>query len=481
MELKMNAFVKKLCTLLLSISVILILLNFYRPTWAQSVALNSQKDKTATAAENKTEASSDLAAKETPKDPKKVDLVGKKVGQQIDDITQQATSRIGPWINAKLFAGITWFKLILCLFLLFLVLLIERIVRLVIDRKRKKAKEEDIKKIIQLILEAVAKPLSMFIWVYGIYIVLTPLFVHFQKPDGTNLVHSVAQKAADLGAAIALFWFIFKLVSVVDFHLKKWAASTASSIDDILAPLFGKTLRVFIVIIGGILILQNLTGIKIGPLLASLGIGGIAVALAAKDSIANFFGTLTILFDKPFQVGERVIIDNYDGVVEDVGFRSTRIRTLTGHLVTIPNEKVVNSGLENVGKRPHIRWLTNITITYDTAPNKVEKAVSIIKEILDKHEGMHPDSPPRVYFNGFNDWSLNILVIAWYHPANYWDMQEWLQRTCLEILVRFKDEGIDFAFPSRTLYLANDDNRQLKLKMLEGETVTYTPKGESHD
>jgi MscS family membrane protein len=483
MELKMYSFVKRLCSILLSISVILIILNFYWPTWAQSVQPNSQKDKAATSTENKTntESSSDLAAKEIPKEPKKVDQVGQKVGQQIDDITQQASSRIGPWINAKVFAGITWLKLILCLLLLFVVLLIERIARLTIDRKRKKEKEQEVKKIKHLILEAVAKPLSLFIWVYGVYIVLTPLFVHFQKPDGTNLVHSVAQKTADLGAAVALVWFIFKLVSVVDFHLKKWAASTDSTIDDVLAPLFGKTLRVFIVIIGGILIIQNLTGVKIGPLLASLGIGGIAVALAAKDSIANFFGTLTILFDKPFQVGERVIIDNYDGVVEDVGFRSTRIRTLTGHLVTIPNEKVVNSGLENISKRPHIRWLTNITIIYDTPPDRVEKAVSIIKEILDNHEGMHPDFPPRVYFNGFNDWSLNIMVIAWYHPANYWDMQEWLQRTCLEILRRFNDEGIDFAFPSRTLYLANDDNRQLKLKMLKGETVTYAPKGGSHE
>ena len=114
-------------------------------------------------------------------------------------------------------------------------------------------------------MEAVSKPLSLFIWVYGIYIVLTPLFMHFQKPDGTNLVHLIAQKAADLGAAVALVWFIFKLVSVVDFHLKRWAASTDSSIDDVLAPLFGKTLRVFIVIIGGIVIIQNHTGVKIGP------------------------------------------------------------------------------------------------------------------------------------------------------------------------------------------------------------------------
>jgi MscS family membrane protein len=149
--------------------------------------------------------------------------------------------------------------------------------------------------------------------------------------------------------------------------------------------------------------------------------------------------------------------------------------------VTIPNEKVVNTGVENIGKRPHIRWLTNITITYDTSPDKVEKAVAIIKESLDAHEGLHPDFPPRVYFNGFNDWSLNIMVIAWYHPADYWAMQEWQQRTCLEILRRFNAEGIEFAFPSRTLYLANDDKRQLKLKMLAGETVTYMPEGDRHE
>ncbi len=476
--------VKRLCCISFPILVIFLVLTFYLPARGQSVESNTKKVQTTTSAEtkSKTESPSDLPAKEIPEEPTKVDVAGEKVGQQIDNFTQQASSRIGGWIDAKAFAGITWLKLILSLLLLFVVLIIERIVRLVLDRKRRKAeKEKEEKKIKYLFLETIANPLSMFIWIYGIYLVLTPLFVHFRKPDGTNLVLTIAQKAADLGGAVAIVWFIFKLVSIVDFHLKKWAASTDSTIDDVLAPLAGKTLRVFIVIIGGLLIIQNLTGVNIGPLLASLGIGGIAIALAAKDSIANFFGTLTILFDKPFQVGERILIENYDGVVEGVGFRSTRIRTLTGHLVTIPNEKIVNSGLENIGKRPHIRWLTNITITYDTPPDRVEKAVSIIKEILANHEGMHPDFPPRVYFNGFNDWSLNISVIAWYHPANYWDMQEWLQRTCLMVLRRFNDEGIDFAFPSRTLYLANDDNRQLKLKMLKGETVTYIPEGESHD
>ena len=475
---------KRFCCISLPILVMFFVLNFSLPTWAQTVESNTNKVEAATSKENKSNAElpSDLSVKEIPEQSKQIDIAGEKVGQKIDKFTQQAASRIGGWINVKVFAGITWLKLILCFLLLFVVFLIERILRLTIDRKRRKIEEEkEEKKIQNLILEAATKPLSMFMWVYGIYIVLTPLFVHFRKPDGTNLIQAVAQKAADLGVAIAIIWFIFKLVSIVDFHLKKWAGSTENTIDDVLAPIVGKTLRVFIVIIGSILIIQNLTGVKIAPLLASLGIGGIAVALAAKDSIANFFGTLTILFDKPFQVGERIIIENYDGVVEDVGFRSTRIRTLAGHLVTIPNEKIVNSGLENIGKRPHIRWLTNITITYDTPPDKVEIAVSIIKEILDNHEGIHPDFPPRVYFNGFNDWSLNIMVIAWYHPANYWDMQEWQQRTCLEILRRFNAEGIDFAFPSRTLYLANNDNRQLKLKMLKGETATYIPERGSHE
>lgn len=476
--------VKRPSSISLPVLVIFLLLNFCLPIWAQSVEPNSVKGEIATSTENKTNTVtlSNRTAKKIPKEPEMVDRVGEKVGHQIDDLTQKASSQIGAWINTKAFYGITWFKLILCFLLLFVVLFIERIVRLAIDRKWKKIEEKnEAKPIRHLILKSVTTPLSLFIWVYGIYFVLTPLFLHFRKPDGTNFVHTVAKEAADLGAAVALVWFIFKLVSIVDLQLKKWAASTDNDIDDVLAPLAGRTLRVFIVIIGGILIIQNLTGVKIGPLLASLGIGGIAIALAAKDSIANLFGTLTILFDKPFKIGERVVIDKFDGVVEDVGFRSTRIRTLNGHLVAIPNEKVVSSGVENIGKRPHIRWLTNITITYDTPPDKVETAVSIVKEILDNHEGIHPDFPPRVYFNGFNDWSLNITVVAWYHPANYWDMQEWLQRTCLEILRKFNDEGIDFAFPSRTLYLAGDDKRQLQLKILKGETATYIPERGSQE
>ncbi len=397
-----------------------------------------------------------------------VDKAGQRIGKQIDKFSDAASLKLGKWIDTDIFSGITWLKLLFCLFLIFIVAMVERLIRWLINSTIRKIPSEE-ETIIwkQHFFEALTRPLSLFIWSYGIYGAFSPLYIHFALPDGRNLVHTVAQKAADIGGIVALFWLILLLVGILDVYLKRWAAATESTIDDMLVPIVGKTLRLFVIVIGGIIIVQNLTGLKIGPLLASLGIGGLAVALAAKDSIANFFGTLTILFDKPFQVGQRITIDKYDGTVENVGFRSTQIRTLTGHLVTIPNEKLVNSSVENIGERPHIRWLTNIGITYDTPPDKVEKAVQIIREILENHEGMQEDFPPRVFFNGFNDWSLNIMVIVWYHPPNYWDYQAWLQKTCLEIMRRFEAEDIDFAFPSQTVYVANDDKRQLKLMMTE--------------
>lgn len=403
---------------------------------------------------------------------KTMDKAGESIGKGIDKLSHSASSKFGKWIEAEIFARITWLKLLFCLFLTFLVVIVERLLRWLINATiRKLPLDENGVSWKRHFLLALSKPLSLFIWSYGIYGALSPLYIHFQTPAGENLVHLIAQKAADVGGTIAVFWFILSLINILDVYLKKWAAGTESTIDDMLAPIVAKTLKVFIIVIGGIIVIQNLTGLKIGPLLASLGIGGIAVALAAKDSIANFFGTLTILFDKPFQVGQRIVIDQYDGIVESVGFRSTQIRTLTGHLVTIPNEKLATSSVENIGERPYIRWLTNIGITYDTPPEKVEKAVQMIREILENHEGMNEDFPPRVFFNGFNDWSLNITVIAWYHPPNYWDYQAWLQRTCLEIMRKFETEDIDFAFPSRTIYMASDDKRQLKLMMLKGQEL----------
>lgn len=391
-----------------------------------------------------------------PLPTEQLDEAGKVLGRKIDQVGVGASRKVGKWIDAKAFWGISWLKLVVCFGLLLLVIVLDRLVRHFISRRPRISAGGDWEDgWFNLGLGALSRPLSLFIRVYGIYWALSPLLSYFDRGDTYSTVHRVAGKLADVGGTAAVFWFAYRLIEVVDSRLRRWANSTQSAINEMLAPLVAKALRVFTVVIGGIMVVQNLTGIEVAPLLASLGIGGLAFALAGKDSIANLFGSLTILLDKPFQVGERVIIDNHDGFVEDVGFRSTRLRTLTGNMVSIPNEKIINSTLENIGRRPHLRWHTNIGLTYDTPPEKVERAVSIIREILDNHEGLREDYPPRVYFNGFNDWNLNVAVYAWYHPADYWTCQAWLQRTCLQIMRRFQEEEIDFAFPTQTIYHVN--------------------------
>jgi MscS family membrane protein len=132
-------------------------------------------------------------------------------------------------------------------------------------------------------------------------------------------------------------------------------------------------------------------------------------------------------------------------------------------VVAVPNEKMARINIENIGRRPSIRRLTSITITYDTPPEKVQRALAIIREILENHEGMDPEFPPRVYFNEFNDASLNIMMIYWYFPPNYWDFLALNERVNLQIMRAFETEGIEFAFPTTTTYLAQDDRRPLDI------------------
>jgi len=475
----MNLLTKYIDRRFLITSTIVLFFILFLPIASSSVE-SGQSDITPAAVNNDTVDKADSVGQERNRDmgvsTPKAETVGNKLDDQIDTFSKRATSQFGDWMSINVYAGISWFKLLLILILIATVAFIERMISRLVNKTKRKIEARNAQNGFRyLMIDAASKPISMFIWIYGIYIVATPLLVLFQQPNGVNIVKAIAQKGVDFGTVVAVIWFIFRLVAIVEYHVRSWSSSADDNIDEMLAPLVGKLLRIFTVTIGGILIIQNLTGVKMGPLLASMGIGGIAIALAAKESIANFFGTLTILFDKPFKIGERVVIDNSDGIIERVGFRTTWVRLLSGHLVSIPNEKVVNSTVENIGRRPYIRWKTTIAISYDTPVEKVEKAVSILKEILDKHDGMEPEFPPRVYFNEFGEWSLNIMVLAWYHPPNYWEMQTWLMQTCLEILKQFNAAGIQFAFPSRSIYLANDDRRQLKLKMLKGDTEIFHP------
>ena len=311
----------------------------------------------------------------------------------------------------------------------------------------------------KIMLRSASAPATLLIFTGGLSVAL--LFLTMSEA-----VRSAADTLVELLVSISIAYFLYRLVDVAEYYLSRYTEKTDNTLDDMLVPLLRKTVRVVIVLIVGLYVAESVSGKPMSTIVAGLGLGGLAFALAAQDSIKNFFGSIMILVDKPFSVGERIVIDGHDGPVEEVGFRSTKIRTLTGHVVTVPNERMVSSTVENIGRRPYIRRLMNITITYDTPPDKVERAVKIIEELLDNHEGMDPDFPPRVFFNGFNDWSLNILVIYWYHPPNYWDFCAFGQQFNLKLMRAYEKEGIEFAYPTQTLYLANDEKRQLALRML---------------
>jgi MscS family membrane protein len=166
---------------------------------------------------------------------------------------------------------------------------------------------------------------------------------------------------------------------------------------------------------------------------------------------------------------------NYDGVVEEVGFRCTKLRTMTDHLVTIPNSTLVNDSIENAARRRTIRRLLDITITYDTPRERIAAAVQAIRDILEEkdiREKIHPivgfeELPPRVHFNEFKADSLNIQVLYWYAPPEWWEYMEHCERVNYRIMEEFERLGVEFAFPSRTIYLAGDSQRGLAARLLE--------------
>ena len=309
---------------------------------------------------------------------------------------------------------------------------------------------------LRLVIQAALWPIRILLFAIGIYAMKELLVL----PPAAE---RIAGGAVNVLSAVAVVLFAYRLLDVLEYELTKFAKREDTKLDLNFVKLIRMITHVLVLVFGGVYILQAINGKPLNALLAGLGIGGLAVALAAQDTLKNFFGSIMIMLDKPFVVGDRVVVDGIDGPVEDIGFRCTRIRTLTGHLAAVPNEKMASINIENIGRRPSIRRLTNITITYDTPPEKVERALTIIRETLENHEGMDPDFPPRVYFNEFNDASLNILMIYWYFPPNYWDFLTFSERVNLQIMRAFEAEGIEFAFPTTTTYLAHDDRRPLSI------------------
>ncbi|MEO0795423.1 MAG: mechanosensitive ion channel family protein [Verrucomicrobiota bacterium] len=290
-------------------------------------------------------------------------------------------------------------------------------------------------------------------------------------------IENIADMAASILIIMAFALLSLKLVEVPMFAVRRHAQRSDTRIDPMLVPLIGRTLRVVILIYAILQTFQIISGKDMTTILAGLGIASLAFGLAAQESIGNLFGAIFLFTNKPFEIGERCNIDGHDGVIKEMGLTCTRMERLDGHLVTIPNGQLYKKTIHNIGRRPFIRRIMHVTITYDTKPEKIDEAVNILRDLMAYREDdpetalnksiNQGDLLPRVYFNEFNADSLNIICIYWFQPPAYWDYLEHSQWLNIRIIRAFNEAGIDFAFPSQTVYLAGDERRPINLPGLE--------------
>jgi MscS family membrane protein len=297
-----------------------------------------------------------------------------------------------------------------------------------------------------LLIEAVRRPVETGIILAGISIGVGILALPTDPVNVRKFVH-VAMIAA---ITVVVAWLFFRLIDAFATYFESAAAETESKLDDALVPLFRKALKVFVGVLAFIVVVQNL-GYSVSGILAGLGIGGLALALAAKDTLANIFGSITILIDRPFKVGDWVRGPNFEGVVEDIGFRSTRIRTFPKTLLSVPNNQMINMVVDNQQQMPMRRMDIEVGVTYDTNAAQMRRALQEIEEIVKSTEGAASEGM-AVRFHDFGASSLVIKIKCFTRAIDYNNHSQIRQELLLAIMEKLEKLELEIAFPSQTLY-----------------------------
>jgi MscS family membrane protein len=258
---------------------------------------------------------------------------------------------------------------------------------------------------------------------------------------------------------VTLSWLLFKLIDAVSMYFESITKKTKSPLDDQLVPIVRKSLKVFFGILAFVFAVQNL-GYSVASLLAGLGIGGLAVALAAQDTISNFFGSVTILLDRPFSVGDWIETGGEEGVVEEIGFRSTRIRTFGKTELSIPNSTLANSVINNWSRMPIRRVKMTVGVTYESSADQMNEAVEGIRQILRDHKEVYQDFF-LVNFTDFGSSSLDIFVYYFTTTTVWAEYLRIRQEVNVSIMRLLESLGMEVAFPTRTVYLKPEEAAEL--------------------
>ncbi len=340
--------------------------------------------------------------------------------------------------------GIPAQKYLIAFAVLFASLLVRKIARAILEKHFAKLAEKTKTKLDDLLLAAISKPVSLAILLAGLLAALLVLGL----PEDTE--HIIINIAIVLFAALGT-WLVFRLIDVIAEYVGTLTQKTESKLDDQLVPLIRKTAKIFVGVVAFVLIVQNM-GYSVSGLLAGLGLGGLAFALAAKDTVSNLFGSAMIFTDRPFCIGDWIKTDQAEGTVEAVGFRSTKIRSFAKTLITVPNSVLANSTINNFSAMPKRRIKMTVGVTYETTADQMEQALEAVKKILREHEGVDQEFF-LVYFTDFGPSSLDILVYFFTRTTVWEDYLKVRQEVNLAIMRALEALGLSIAFPSQTVYL----------------------------
>jgi MscS family membrane protein len=284
-------------------------------------------------------------------------------------------------------------------------------------------------------------------------VVWTVLLRSLALPNGVEMVLLAASRTF---AILAGAWCGWRLADLICEALMHAASKTASKFDDVIVPLVRKSAKILVAVLGLIYAAQSLR-IDVLPLITGLGIGGLAFAFAAKDTIENFFGSIAVVLDRPFEVGDWVVIDKVEGTVEELGFRSTRVRTFYNSQITVPNSTLVRATVDNYGRRRYRRWKTTLGVQYDTTPEQLIAFTEGIRELVRTHPYTRRDYF-QVWCNDFGASSLDILLYIFFEAPDWSTELRERERMFVDI-VRLADRlGVQFAFPTHTVHLYQEEH-----------------------
>ena len=355
------------------------------------------------------------------------------------------------------FFGLSIAQILVFTGILFLMLFMDKFLNLIVFKFLRKNAEKTGTDFDDNIIEAIQKPVIWLFYTVSVYFALLVLGL---KNTGMPL-KTFADGAAKTLAALLITWLVLRLVDVFDVFLtERLNKEKEQKRKDLLIfyffPLMKRALKLAIAFIALILIIQN-WGYSVTSLVAGFGITGIAVGFAAKESIANVFGSVFIVADHVYKPGDWIIVDrsisnnNAEGFVEDISLRSTKIRAFDNTLIIIPNSEMANATIKNVSAHKKRRIYEFIDITYDTPPEKVELAVEICRKIVREHPEM--EEYQQIHFNQFGAFSLKIMLYCFTKTIDWSEYLRIRQEVFLAIFKEFNKHGIEFAFPTQTLYL----------------------------